>query len=387
MQLNRNGFLYVLDRSNGALISAKAYGKVNWASHVDHEDRPARSRPRSPRASATAKATEHWPSTRGAKNWQHAAFSPQTGLLYANTLHEGRMYKHLETKPFKVGERYMFIENLPLPRAAGEPVGHIEAIDPLTAEKKWRVPLTDFQIWSAMLATGGGLLFTGKETGEFIALDADTGKQLWQFQTGSGINAMPVTYTHERPAIRHGALRHRRALLEHRARAAQGQGAAGRLGLDFRADAGLSVGAAHPGGARRRFRLQPGDRPGREAAQARRGNLRAQLLALPRRPHARPAGRVRPEEIPARSARALRQHRHARQEPDAALGRPAQARRRRRAMGLRRQCRGDLTVTESPRPRGACPRGCPRSSHSSACRSPRPCPNGRWRRKACGRRA
>src|SRR2546427_11015888 len=89
----------------------------------------------------------------------------------------------------------MYIENLPLPRAAGEPVGHIEAIDPLTAEKKWRVPLADFQIWSAMLATGGGLLFTGKETGEFIAVDADTGKQLWQFQTGSGINAMPVTFT------------------------------------------------------------------------------------------------------------------------------------------------------------------------------------------------
>jgi alcohol dehydrogenase (cytochrome c) len=48
-----------------------------------------------------------------------------------------------------------------------------------------------------MLATGGGLLFTGKTTGEFIALDVDTGKQLWQFQTGSGINAMPVTFTHK----------------------------------------------------------------------------------------------------------------------------------------------------------------------------------------------
>src|SRR5439155_26379906 len=67
---------------------------------------------------------------------------------------------------------------------------------PLTVEKKWRVPLMDFQIWSAMLAIGGGLLFTGKTTGEFIALDADNGKQLWQFQTGSGINAMLVTFTH-----------------------------------------------------------------------------------------------------------------------------------------------------------------------------------------------
>src|SRR3989449_8277925 len=75
-----------------------------------------------------------------------------------------------------------------MPRAAGSPIGHIDAIDPLTGEKKWRVPLTDLQIWSATLSTGGGLLFTGKETGEFIALDADTGTQLWQFQTGSGIN-------------------------------------------------------------------------------------------------------------------------------------------------------------------------------------------------------
>src|SRR2546430_16151463 len=70
------------------------------------------------------------------------------------------------------------------------------AMVPLHAGKKWRVPLMDFQIWSAMLASGE-LLFTGKETGEFIALDAATGKQLWQFQTGAGINAMPVTYTHK----------------------------------------------------------------------------------------------------------------------------------------------------------------------------------------------
>src|SRR2546425_95637 len=196
MQLNRNGFLYVLDRASGELISAKAYEKVNWASHVD----PKTGRPVETDIAKSIRdmqATEHWPSTRGAKNWQHAAFNPKTGLLYANTLHEGRMYKHLETQPRIVGQRYQFIENLPLPRVPGEPVGHIEAIDPLTAAKKWRVPLADFQIWSAMLATGGGLLFTGKETGEFIALDADTGKQLWQFQTGSGINAMPVTFTHK----------------------------------------------------------------------------------------------------------------------------------------------------------------------------------------------
>ncbi len=195
MQLNRNGFLYVIDRASGELISAKAYEKVNWASHVDVKTgRPVETD--IARSIRDMKATEHWPSTRGGKNWQHAAYNPRTGLLYANTFHEGRMYKHLKTQPYQVGQRYMFIENLPLPRAAGQPIGHIEAIDPLTAEKKWRVPLMDFQIWSAMLASGD-LLFTGRETGEFIALDAASGKQLWQFQTGSGINAMPVTYTHK----------------------------------------------------------------------------------------------------------------------------------------------------------------------------------------------
>jgi alcohol dehydrogenase (cytochrome c) len=196
MQLNRNGFLYVIDRTNGKLLAANAFEKVNWASHVDKEaGRPVETDiAKSIRA---GKATEHWPSTRGGKNWQHAAFNPETGLLYANTLHEGRMYKHLEIKPHVVGQRYQFIENLPLPRAADQPVGHMEAIDPLTAQKKWRTPLMDFQIWSAMLATGGGLLFTGKETGEFIAVDADTGEIVWQFQTGSGINAIPVTYTHQ----------------------------------------------------------------------------------------------------------------------------------------------------------------------------------------------
>src|SRR5256885_16361514 len=70
------------------------------------------------------------------------------------------------------------------------------AIEPLTAKQKWRAPIADHPHWSAMLASGGGLLFTGKMTGEFIAVDADEGRTLWQFQTGSGVNAQPVTFTH-----------------------------------------------------------------------------------------------------------------------------------------------------------------------------------------------
>ena len=150
------------------------------------------------------------------KNWPHAAFNPETGLLYANTMHVGRMYKHLETKPHVVGQRYMYMENLPMPRPA-RPADRPHRSDRSAhrREEMARAAARTIQIWSAMLATGGGLLFTGKETGEFIALDADTGKTLWQFQTGSGINAHAGHLHAQGQAVRHGAVRHRRAVLEH----------------------------------------------------------------------------------------------------------------------------------------------------------------------------
>jgi alcohol dehydrogenase (cytochrome c) len=194
MQLNRNGFLYVLDRANGQLIAANPYEKVNWATHIDLKT----GRPVETDVATKVRAGEQvemWPSTRGGKNWPHAAYNPETGLLYANTMHRGGIYKHLETKPYVAGQRYQFIENRPTPVQPGEAIGHVDAIDPLTGKPRWRAPLTDHPHWSAMLATGSGLLFTGKMTGEFIALDADSGKTLWQFQTGSGVNAMPITFT------------------------------------------------------------------------------------------------------------------------------------------------------------------------------------------------
>jgi alcohol dehydrogenase (cytochrome c) len=75
--------------------------------------------------------------------------------------------------------------------------GHLAAIDPLTGTQKWAVPLTDFPSSSGMLVTGGGLVFTGKLSGEFVALDEETGKTLWQFKTGSSINSTAITYTHK----------------------------------------------------------------------------------------------------------------------------------------------------------------------------------------------
>jgi alcohol dehydrogenase (cytochrome c) len=193
MHFSRGGFLYVLDRTNGKLLSAKAFEKVNWATHVDM----ATGRPVESDVAKRVRAGEQielWPGQWGGKNWAHAAFNPETGLLYANTMHNSRMIKFMPVD-YKVGQRYIGLENLPAPREAGSPIAHVDAIEPLTAKHRWRAPIMDIPHYSAMLATAGGLLFTGKETGEFIAIDIDTGKTVWQFQTGSGINAQPITFT------------------------------------------------------------------------------------------------------------------------------------------------------------------------------------------------
>jgi hypothetical protein len=118
MQLNRNAFLYVIDRTNGVLISAKQYEKANWASAIDQKT----GRPIETVLGVKVRAGEEiemWPSTRGGKNWPHASFNPETGLLYAPTMHRGGLYKHLPVKDHVVGQRFQFIENRPTPSAIG----------------------------------------------------------------------------------------------------------------------------------------------------------------------------------------------------------------------------------------------------------------------------
>src|SRR5207244_1054585 len=80
---------------------------------------------------------------------------------------------------------------------AGDVVGYYVAVNPLTGEKKWQVPLSDMPSSAGMLVTGGGLVFTGKLSGEFIALDEDTGRTLWQFKTSSSVNSTAITHTHK----------------------------------------------------------------------------------------------------------------------------------------------------------------------------------------------
>ena len=189
---HKNGFLYVLDRTNGKLIAANPYVKVNWATHIDMKT----GRPVHTDLLERAKKGEEvvlYPS-RGT-NATLIAFNPKTRLVYVNTWNLPRTMKYVDAK-FVLGQDFTGMQStMAFPK--GEPAGYHEAIDPLTGKVAWRVPMMDLASSAGMLATDGGLLFTGLLTGEVVALDQDNGKTLWQFKTGSSVNAPPITYTYK----------------------------------------------------------------------------------------------------------------------------------------------------------------------------------------------
>ena len=188
---NRNGFFYVLDRTNGEFIAANQFvKKQNWADGIDKKGRPIESQVTKKLRATEAKA-EIWPSVWGGKAWSPSAYNPKTGLVYANTMNLGMTYT--PTRPqYRAGTTYWGADLTWVFPEDGN-VGQLAAIEPMTGKWKWSVPSGPAR-WSGVLATGGGLVFSGQATGEFDAFDADTGKRLWQFQTGSGIEGQPVTW-------------------------------------------------------------------------------------------------------------------------------------------------------------------------------------------------
>jgi alcohol dehydrogenase (cytochrome c) len=138
---------------------------------------------------------ELWPFS-GTKNWAPMAFNPKTGVVYLNTIHLAQNLKYLPAE-YKSGARYTGAVAARKRPVDADVEGYHQAMDPLTGKIKWQIKLTDHVTQAGMLATDGGLVFTGRMTGEFIAIDEPSGKVLWQFQTGSGINAPPITYTHK----------------------------------------------------------------------------------------------------------------------------------------------------------------------------------------------
>ncbi len=194
IQANKNGFLFVLDRTNCKLIAANPYVKVNWATHYDlATGRPVLTDVY--KRFVAGEEVEVWPQ-RGT-NAVPIAFNPATGLIYMSTWNLPRIQKLAPPKPQVLGAPSTDVIGRTPVIKPGDVVGHFVAINPLTAEKKWEVPLTDLPSAAGTLVTDGGLVFTGKMTGEFIALDADTGKTLWQFKTGSSVNSTAITYTHK----------------------------------------------------------------------------------------------------------------------------------------------------------------------------------------------
>jgi alcohol dehydrogenase (cytochrome c) len=192
MQANRNGFFYVIDRANGKLLAANPFVKVTWADGVDMTTgRPIKSA--ITKEMYAGKQVEVWPSAFGGKNWMPMSYNPQTGLAYANTLNFGWTYQ-AQVPKYRAGVFY-FGAKFAWAYPKG-PRGYLKAIDPMSGKAKWEVE-SDLPNFSGTLSTAGGLVFTGTETGAFKAYDAETGKELWQFQTGSGIVGQPITWSRD----------------------------------------------------------------------------------------------------------------------------------------------------------------------------------------------
>jgi alcohol dehydrogenase (cytochrome c) len=122
------------------------------------------------------------------------SFNPTTGLLYINSFDWGMDYETLPPEQavnFKPGELWFGVK---FPDAF-DPAqrGYLRAVDPLTGQSKWQTPFKSPNVCGT-LVTAGGLVFTGQLTGEFIAVDSETGKILWQFQTPSGVTSQPITW-------------------------------------------------------------------------------------------------------------------------------------------------------------------------------------------------
>jgi len=195
LQAGRNGFYYVIERKTGQLIAANPYVKVTWASGIDKETGRPEWTETTKKAIAYTEEIETWPHITGGTNWYPSSFDPRTQTAYVNTTDYGMKYKPDpvdEIRNLKPGDPHRAVHITPIFNADGMR-GHLRAIDPLTGQSKWAIAFKSPN-WAGTLVTAGGLVFTGELTGEFIAVDSDTGKILWQFQTPSGIIGQPVTW-------------------------------------------------------------------------------------------------------------------------------------------------------------------------------------------------
>jgi alcohol dehydrogenase (cytochrome c) len=195
---DRNGFFYVLNRENGKFIRGFPFvEKITWAKGLDENGRPIyvpENRPGNPAKSADGKKGESVfavPSFLGGKNQQPMAYSPKTKLFYVPA-NEWGMDIHNEPVTYKQGAAYLGA-GFTIKTIFDDHIGALKAVDPATGKIVFQVN-NKAPLWGGVLTTGGGLVFYGTPEGDLKAIDDTTGKELWSFNTGSGIVAPPVTW-------------------------------------------------------------------------------------------------------------------------------------------------------------------------------------------------
>ncbi|KEO51800.1 PQQ-dependent methanol/ethanol family dehydrogenase [Thioclava pacifica] len=195
---DRNGFFYILNRDDGKFIAAYPFVKdISWAKGIDENGRPIYNednRPGAPNASSDdGKGQQVFavPSFLGGKNWMPMSYSQKTGLFYVPS-NEWGMDIWNEPISYKKGAAYLGA-GFTIKPLFEDYIGSLKAMDPNTGEVKWEYK-NDAPLWGGTMATAGGLVFFGTPEGKFIALDDETGEELWSFQTGSGIVGQPITW-------------------------------------------------------------------------------------------------------------------------------------------------------------------------------------------------
>ncbi len=202
LQANKNGYFYVLDRTNGQLLSANAFVPVNWSTGIDLKTGRPQVNPEA-RYDQSGKLFVAQPGGLGAHNWQPMSYSPQTGLVYIPE--QQAPFPYLKDKDFKeepVGLNMgVDLATTSLPqdpniKAAiiGSLKGALIAWDPVAGREVWRADHPG--PWNGgSLATAGDLVFQGTANGEFLAYQASNGQPLWSFAAQTGIIAAPMAYS------------------------------------------------------------------------------------------------------------------------------------------------------------------------------------------------
>lgn len=197
MHAPKNGFFFVIDRTDGAFISANNFVPVNWASGYDKRGRPIEL----PEARSTDEPFDAIPGPFGGHNWHSMSFSPQTGLAYFPAqniplvLAEDKKWAYNKAQPGQamagVGWNLAMTVNPRPPTSA--PFGRLIAWDPVTQKEVWRKE--HVSPWNGgTLVTAGNVVFQGTADARLIAFDARNGKELWSSPTGTGVLAAPISY-------------------------------------------------------------------------------------------------------------------------------------------------------------------------------------------------